>query len=240
MTTSARSTSTIAHSALVLSLLSLAMLFTSMLAAQETTTTTSSTTTTDTDDGGGGMETAFGFKGGANWSTIYLDEARDMNTRMGFHFGLFGRVAHANSLGIQAEALYEQKGATFTRTIENVDQQTTYKFDYITVPLMLVVPLGEVIELHAGGYGGAMILSERKLEGDLANSTSDPGDGRFTPFDFGLVGGAGINLDRVQLGARYSHGLTPIADNDVSRLVLGDSKNASLQAYIALALGKRD
>ena len=103
-----------------------------------------------------------------------------------------------------------------------------------------MIPLGEVLELHAGGYGAGLIVSERKLESDLANFTADPGDGKFQGFDYGVSGGVGINLERVQIGARYNHGLNELAANDASRFWLGDPKNASAQVYLALALGKRD
>ena len=232
-----RNDNIIAHSAMILALSGIAMLFSASTSAQETTTTTS-TTTTDNDGGSGGMGSAFGVKGGANWSTLYVDEAKDVNTRMGFHFGLFGRVAPSGGLGIQAELLYDQKGATFTTTYDAIDQETTYKFDYLSLPLLVVIPLGEVFELHAGGYGAVLLLSEQRFEGDLANSTNDIDDSRFHSFDYGLCGGAGINFDRVQIGARYNHGLDPLAGNDDARFFLGDSKNASLQVYGALALGK--
>ena len=233
----------VANSALALSLLPIVLLFTSTASAQDpatTTTTTSTAATSSETPDNDGMQSAFGVKGGVNWSTLYVKEAKDVNTRLGGHFGFFGRVAPTGGLGIQVELLYDQKGATFTRNVDSVDQQTTYKFDYVSLPVLVVVPLGEVVELQAGAYVAAMIVSERKREGDVANVTTDPGDGKFNPFDYGVIGGLGINIDRVQFGARYNHGLGTIADNDISRLVLGDSKNASFQVYLALALGKRD
>lgn len=236
-----RTENVIAHSALALGLLALGLLCTQVAAAQEQTTTSTTTTTVEPPKPESeGMQSAFGLKGGVNWSTLYVKEAKDVNTRLGGHFGLFGRVAPTSGLGIQVELLYDQRGATFTRTMDSVDQETTYKFDYITLPVLVVIPLGEVFEIHGGGYGAAMIVSERKLEGDVANQTNDIGDGKFTPFDFGLIGGIGVNLERVQIGARYNHGLMAVANSDISRLVLDDSKNASFQLYLALALGKRD
>ena len=41
-------------------------------------------------------------------------------------------------------------------------------------------------------------------------------------------------------GARYNHGLNPLAANEASKFFLSDPKNASAQVYLALALGKRD
>jgi len=231
--------STITHVALVLGLTSLAMLCAITLSAQETTTTTSKTTTTsDVGAGANGMTAAFGVKGGVNWSTLYVNEAKDVNLRLGGHFGFFARVAPTGGLGIQVEALYDQKGATFTRSYATIDQRTIYKFDYISVPILITVPLGTVFELHAGGYGAALIVSERKYEGDVANFTNDLGDAKFRSFDYGLCGGAAINFDRVQIGARYNHGLNKLANSQDTQYLLGNSKNASFQAYVGVAIGK--
>ncbi|MCP6769961.1 PorT family protein, partial [Klebsiella pneumoniae] len=74
------------------------------------------------------------------------------------------------------------------------DQKLTYRLDYVTVPLVVVIPLGQVMELQGGGYLGYMVLSEIRREGDLGDATYDPKDGKFNGFDYGLVGGATINL----------------------------------------------
>lgn len=190
-----------------------------------------------------GLRSTFGIKGGANWSDLWLrDEditVNDRDGRFGFHAGLFGRFASPGALGFQIEALYDQKGTTVHRSFNTIDQEITYKFDYITVPLLVVIPLGEVAELHAGVYGGFMVLSEVSTSGDLGEASFDPDDSRFNDFDFGLVGGLAINLGLAQIGARYEHGLNDITDNDISSHVLGTSKNATAQIYLALALGKQ-
>lgn len=220
------------HAAFLVGVLALSLLLMiSTASAQETATDPPASTS---------MGSAFGVKGGANWSTLYVNEAKDVNARVGFSLGLFGRVAPGGNLGFQIEALYDQKGTMITKTVGVIDQETTYKFDYIDVPLFVVIPLGEVLELHAGGYVGAMILSERRTSGDLGNGNTDPGDGKFNAFDYGMVGGVGVNLGTVQIGARYNHGLNPVSDDAISRQILGDSKNACAQLYLALALGKGD
>ena len=230
---------TITHTALVLGLSSLAMLCAVTLSAQDTVTTNSETSTTVDAGGDKGMEAAFGVKGGVNWSTLYVGEAKDVDLRLGGHFGFFARVAPTGGLGIQVEALYDQRGATFTRTYDMIDQRTTYKFDYISVPILITIPLGSILELQGGGYLAALIVSERKFEGDVANFTNDLGDGKFQSFDYGLCGGVALNLERVQFGARYNHGLNKLANSPDTQFLLGNSMNASFQAYLALALGKR-
>ena len=184
------------------------------------------------------METAFGLKGGVNYTTLYVEEAEDKNARLGFHLGAYARFASSQSLGFQLEALYSQKGMMLEKNYGDVDHDITYKFDYIEAPILLVIPMGEVFELHAGGYLGYMAVSEVSTSGDLGSATIDPKDSRFNGFDYGLVGGAGINLGMAQVGVRYEHGLNDIASDDVARSFLGSSKNAAAQAYLALALGK--
>lgn len=163
----------------------------------------------------------------------------DASARFGFNVGVFGRFVEPGSLGFQLEALYDQKGTTVKKTYGAVDTEITYKFDYITVPAMVVIPLGDVLELQAGAYGAYMVLSEVRTTGDLGSATEDPQDSKFVGFDYGLVGGAAINLGMGQIGVRYEHGLNEVADNDISKDVLGTSKNSTLQAYLAIALGKR-
>jgi hypothetical protein len=209
--------------------------------AQETTTTTSSTTTTNDDNSGSssGFGSAFGVKGGANWSNLWVKEVNDENARFGFNVGLFGRFGEPGSLGFQVEALYDQKGTTVRKSFGVLDQQYTYKFDYITVPAMVIIPLGDVLELQAGAYAAFMVLSEARTSGDIAEGGVDPSDSDFNGFDYGLVGGAALNLgEMAQVGVRYEHGLNDIASNAASRDVLGSSKNSTLQAYLAIALGK--
>lgn len=228
--TNNRKETLLTHSALAVGALAISLLCATTSFGQEPAAAPATTST--------GMEHAFGVKGGANWSTLYVKEAKDVNARIGFSAGLFGRVAPSGGLGFQIEALYDQKGTTVTKTFGTIDQETTYTFDYIDVPLLIIIPLGDVLELHGGGYVGAMIVSERRTSGDLGTGTSDPGDGKFNAFDYGVIGGVAVNLGRAQIGARYNHGLNPIADDVISQDILGDSKNACAQLYLAVALGK--
>lgn len=209
--------------------------------AQEPTTTTLQTTTSTTvaPEASSGMESAFGVKGGVNWSNLWVKEVNDNNARFGFHVGLFGRFASPGKLGFQVEALYDQKGSSVRKNFGVIDQEITYKFDYVTVPLLVIIPVGEVLEIQGGAYLGYMVLSETTSKGDLGTDYTDPKDSKFNGFDYGLVGGLGINVGKMaQLGVRYEHGLNEIANNPISNYVLGSSKNSTLQAYVAIAIGK--
>lgn len=142
------------------------------------------------------------------------------------------------SLGFQLEAFYDQKGTTVRKSFGTIDQEITYKFDYITVPGMVIIPLGKVLEPQAGAYAAYMVLSKTHTEGDLVDGDMDPADSKFNGFDYGLVGGTAINFGMGQAGVRYEHGLNKLANNSFSRDVPGNSKHSTIQAYLAIALGK--
>jgi hypothetical protein len=191
-----------------------------------------------TPDANAGMQSTFGVKGGVNWSNLWIKEVNDNNARFGFHVGMFARFASEDAPGFQIEAIYDQKGETVKKSFGVIDQEITYKFDYATVPLLVTIPLGKVLELQGGGYLAYMVLSEVSSKGDLGEGFADPADGKFNGFDYGLVGGAAINLGLGQVGVRYEHGLNELANNQSARDVLGNAKTSTLQAYLAIALGK--
>lgn len=189
-------------------------------------------------DANAAMEHSFGVKGGANWSNLWIKEVNDKDPRFGFHLGLFARFASEDAPGFQIEALYDQKGETVKKSFGTIDQEIIYKFDYATVPLLVTIPLGKVLELQGGGYLAYMVLSEVRSSGDLGEGLADPADGTFNGFDYGLVGGAAINIGMGQVGVRYEHGLNELANDNMAHEVLGSAKNSTLQAYLAVALGK--
>ena len=181
---------------------------------------------------------SFGVKGGANWSNLWIKEAHDNNARLGFHFGLFGRLAPSDAIGIQLEALYNQKGATYTHRVGTIDQESTLDFEYIDIPLMLVIPMGEVVELHGGGFVGYMLHSRVTTHGDLGEGAVTLRSEDFNRVDYGLLGGLGINIGQVQIGGRYMHGLQDVAGTDGAHTVMRDSKNSLAQLYLAFAIGR--
>lgn len=182
---------------------------------------------------------AVGLKAGVNWSNLRADGAdvNDENARFGFHGGLFGRVAAAEHLGVQAELLYSTKG---TKVVYNglIDQETTFNLSYLELPVFVVVGLGDAFELHLGGYAGYLLASDVTTEGDLGSGSEDLDRDNFQDLDFGLLGGIGVNVGPAQIGARYTYGLTKLGASDAADLLLGDAKNSVAQVYIAFGLGK--
>lgn len=183
----------------------------------------------------------FGIKGGLNWSNLLPDgdDVNEENARWGFHAGVFGRATPSENLGIQGELLYSTKGTTVVYD-GLIDQQVSFNLGYLELPLFVAIRLGDVLELHAGGYAGYLLSSDVTSDGDLGDSSEDVDRDNFNSLDFGLLGGVGVNLGPAQIGARYTYGLVDLADSDGAKFLLGDARNSVGQLYIAFGLGAKN
>ncbi|HOO08615.1 MAG TPA: porin family protein [Cyclobacteriaceae bacterium] len=178
-----------------------------------------------------------GIKGGLNVSNLYVDNVNDENSRVGFHAGFYGQVLATGFFALQPELLYTTKGS------ENeydgiIDQNIKFNLNYLEVPVLAVFKLGKTAELHAGGYGSYLLGANVSYAGDIATGGEDLDRDNFKTFDYGLVGGLGLNFGGVQVGARYNYGLVKLAKTNNAKAVLGDSKNSAAQVYVAFNLNE--
>lgn len=176
-----------------------------------------------------------GVKAGLNVSNLYIDDLDDENARYGFNVGLFGQVLASETFAIQPELLYSTKGSkAFYEGI--VDQSVKYNLNYLDLPVLAVFKLGEAAEIHVGPYASYLLNANISYEGDIASGDDEIDKDNLKSFDYGLVGGFGLNFGAVQVGARYNYGLSKIAKSDAAEIVLGDSKNSVAQLYLSLNL----
>lgn len=179
-----------------------------------------------------------GIKGGLNVSNLYIDDLDDENARYGFNVGVFGQVLASETFAIQPELLYSTKGSkAFYEGI--IDQTVKYNLNYLDLPVLAVFKLGESAEIHIGPYASYLLNANISYEGDIANGDDEIDKDHLKAFDYGLVGGFGLNFGAVQVGARYNYGLAKIADSDAADLFLGDSKNSVAQLYLSLNLNSK-
>jgi hypothetical protein len=179
----------------------------------------------------------YGIKGGFNASNLYVDDVNDENARYGFNAGLYGQVLATESFAIQPELLYSTKGSKVDYS-NIVDETVTYNLNYLDLPVLAVFKLGKAAEIHLGPYASYLLHANISYKGDIANGTDEINKDNLKSYDFGLVGGFGLNFGAVQVGARYNYGLVKIADSDAARTMLGDSKNSCAQLYLALNLNR--
>jgi len=176
-----------------------------------------------------------GIKGGLNVSNLYIDNIHDENARYGFNVGLYGQVLSSDKFAIQPELLFSTKGTkAFYGGI--VEQTVKYNLNYLDLPVLAVFKLGESAEIHVGPYASYLLNANVSYSGDVANGDDEIDKDHLKSFDYGLVGGFGLNFGQVQVGARYNYGLVKIADSDAAELFLGDSKNSVAQLYVSLNL----
>ena len=170
---------------------------------------------------------SFGIKGGLNYATVSkgdFDEGPDPRTS--FHIGFMGEVPlMPKILSLQPELLYSRQG--FENTIKPIlgnSYKVTYKIDYINVPVLAKLKLGNVFAIEAGPQFG-MKVSE-KVESD--NNVSDQND--VNSFDTAIAGGVSLNF----AGGAFIFGRFTQSLNEVVKD--SGSKNMVIQAGIGFKM----
>jgi hypothetical protein len=166
---------------------------------------------------------------------MYVDDVEDENMKLGFNLGLFAKLPVTRGLSIQPEFLYSVKGSKVTYDL-GILGSNEYRFNlnYVEVPVLAVINVARNFNLHAGGYAAYLAQANIKKETDGPNDQiADLNEDNFNRFDYGLVGGLGIDVESVTIGARYNYGLREIgkADNFGSQ-ALKNSKNSAISLYI--------
>jgi hypothetical protein len=161
-----------------------------------------------------GME--IGVKGGLSLAEFSggdnaFDDAE--GSRKGLVAGAFLAFPLGGPLSLQPEALFAQKGSAYDFS----DLDTTVKLDYVEVPLLLKARFGVGIRpyVFAGPYVGFRLEATADSDaGEDGLSQSDLEE-QTKGTDFGLVGGAGVEVGVFLVEARYARGLAGIATDDI-------------------------
>ncbi len=157
-----------------------------------------------------------GIKGGVNFSNMYIDEVNDENMRVGFHLGFFVRSFVSDIITIQPELNFTTKGSTVTYDYFLGEGETDYNFNYIEVPLLFGVELGDAFRIQAGPYAAFLIGGKVVNDADdnILDFEDDINKEDFNIAEFGLAAGAGFGGDGFELGLRYDYGLSEIGKTD--------------------------
>ena len=187
-----------------------------------------------------------GIKGGLNLSNLHLDNVDSENMRVGYHFGAYFNLPISDAFAFQPEVLYSTKGSKAEYDYDfgifgNIKGNTQIKLDYIDIPLLGVFRVGDNFELHVGPYVGFLANSSYKFEGTVdSGGDKDLDSDSFKNLDYGLVGGFAINIQALQIGARYNYGLQKVQDSDMAKALIGDAKNSYIQVFAAIRIGNYD
>jgi len=185
------------------------------------------------------LSAGFGLKGGYGLSkfSVSLDGlpypvANLSNPVGGIYFSL-----KLGPLAIQPEVLYARLGTK----AELEGTGLAYRLDYIQVPVLLkfsVIPLGPVRPvIYAGGYGSYLIAAKGAIIDNGVTSPYVDVDDQFEKYDYGAVGGVGIEFKlpgiSFSIEGRYNYGLrnihAPVSPEDTVAF-----KNRSLMALVGI------
>lgn len=141
----------------------------------------------------------FGVKGG--WLYSSFSEANDdFDNNNGWAAGLFFGGNRDGVIGLQGEVLYAKKGAK--------EGDSAVDLHYLEIPILARVNLGSS-NRNAGAIvyaiGGPVLDVRLKAQQNSLNVKDN-----YESTDVGVIGGAGVEISRFLLEARYNWGLRNI------------------------------
>ncbi len=185
--------------------------------------------------------TSFGIKGGLNLTNFTKDDKiTDEKLRAGFNAGIYGRFKLTDGFSLQPEVLYSTQGNKQNINFFNLGNSTvTSTLGYVQVPILAVVNIVPNFNIHAGPYAGFLVTSKFNTDNNGNTNTYNINSDYVNKVDYGLVGGIGIDITKVHIGARYLYGLQNVgADKNIGAATLNlfPQKNSGFQFYVAIDL----
>jgi len=146
-------------------------------------------------------------------SNLSSDESTSSHT--GFMAGGWLGLGLGNLISLQLEAFYTQKGSKFDET---GSPTTTFKVDYIEIPLLLQVglPLGALKpHIYAGPAIAFNVSCKIAIDGGTGGKCDEaPFDTEVKSTDFSGIIGIGINISRFLIAVQYDHGFDNLLVDD--------------------------
>ncbi len=178
-----------------------------------------------------------GFKGGLALSKFAIEPAGTFPFPIESLTAPVGGVYFSFGLGpvsLETDIFYARMGMKGTLA----DVTMEYHMDYVQVPVALkikILPAGPIRPfVFAGGYGSYLFKARGVMKSSAGSESADVGD-IFQKYDYGVVGGAGVEFKlpglTVSAEGRYNLGLANIVKNpgpDES------GRNRSLMALVGI------
>lgn len=196
----------------------------------------------ENNDAQGDRTIRLGLKGGVNLSNLYTDNADKQRTLLGFNAGLFAKLPISKLIAIQPELYFITKGAEVTYNNPFVQGAAKFRYNYLEMPILVVVNVNENFNIHAGPYAAFMLSGDVKNQ----NSTSlfdfekNINTDDYNRFDVGLTAGVGIDIGAIGLGARYAYGVNKVGKESTylgtTTYTFPDAHNGVFTFYISVSL----
>ena len=156
----------------------------------------------------------FGIKGGLNLANESISSSAlgglslSPSMRIGFHAGLVMDSPITESISIQPNLLFSQKG--FKLSANGNDISTT--FNYIELPINFLYHASESFSVGAGPYLGYALSGTVSSGSQNTNVTFGSGEARRLDYGLNLTAGYEVSPGLV-ISANYSLGLANISDD---------------------------
>ena len=181
----------------------------------------------------------FGIKGGINLANLRSgDDVSDENLKVGLNLGLMAKMPITSGFAIQPEVLYSSQGSRINYN-NFIAGKGEYRFNlnYIQVPVLAVINLGEYFNIHAGPYASFLTSANVKdvnSDGSVDNIADYDVD-NFNRVDYGVAGGIAFETKGFTLGARYNYGFKEVGKSgSVAGGATNDLKNNFGTIYAAI------
>ncbi|MDF2193288.1 porin family protein [Paraflavitalea sp. CAU 1676] len=142
-----------------------------------------------------------GIKAGGSINTVRYRDADPNNASIGYYAGAYTLIRLTQSdLFLRPEIQYSLKG--YRSPLTGANGQVTCRLNYITLPILLMAPVGDKIQTMAGFEFGYLMKAVEKYHNTKNDITS-----RFQHFDWGLnIGGAYLITPTLGVELHYNYG----------------------------------
>ena len=168
-------------------------------------------------------EISLGAKAGVNFSSLNGDNTDGLDGRTSFHLGAVVHIPITEKFAFQPELLYSAQGASRDGSFDGeefFDSETTFRLDYITLPLLADYLVLDGLSIQAGPQIGININSEVEFNGETADLENT------NTLDLSLAAGLQYVLNQgIFFQGRYTLGLSEISED-------GDAKNGVLSISV--------
>lgn len=149
----------------------------------------------------------------ANISAEYNGEKENSDMFTGILVGGYLNYSISDKLVFQPELLYSKLGGKQSEYDPDLQMNVNvvFKFDYISLPLNLKYKVTDDFSLLAGAQVGLLVGAKTGIDFFGTSFSVDSKD-QFKSLDFGLNVGASYSIKKFTLDARYTLGLSNIAD----------------------------
>ncbi|AHM61748.1 hypothetical protein D770_17480 [Flammeovirgaceae bacterium 311] len=174
-------------------------------------------------------------KGGVQYTT-FTGSSDLASFQAGWQVGVGMKlpIIRRYSWWLQPEFLYNNYKASLSYPAAGAlpPYESTYSFTFVEMPLLLSYRANDLFELQAGPQIGVLLNNSASTTTKQAITRLTPGD--LLRWNYGLCGGIEINMSPLAFGARYSYGLSKLANSETAASQLGEASLHGLQVYGAM------